>query len=79
MKPCRVETGPRLVLPGGVPPNLWLPYADVAGFDQAVLRWLDLRRKNSRLVVNAGDQVPQGAPEDRIHRMRDLVERQGQY
>lgn len=62
-----------------MPPNLWLPDADIADFEQAVLQWLGLRRQSSRLIANAGDQVPPGAPEDRIHRMRDLVERQGQY
>lgn len=76
---CREEAGPDFILSGGVPPNLWLPDADIADFEQAVLRWLDLRRQSSRLIANAGDQVPPGAPEDRIHRMRDLVERQGQY
>ncbi|MFO7975085.1 MAG: hypothetical protein R6V12_10675, partial [Candidatus Hydrogenedentota bacterium] len=63
----------------GVPPNLWLPDVDVAAFDEAVLRWLALRKASPRLIANAGDQVPPSADESRIHRMRELVEHHGRY
>ena len=45
----------------------------------AVLDWLDIRRLSPRLVANAGDQVPPGAPEFRIDMMRGLVEKHGRY
>ena len=76
---CRDEAGPDVILSGGVSPNLWLPHTDVAQFDAAVLCWLDLRKRSPRLIANAGDQVPPGTDEDRIHRMRDLVDRHGRY
>ena len=37
------------------------------------MRWLELKRHSPDLIANAGDQVPPGAVEDRIHIMRDLV------
>lgn len=76
---CRDEAGPDLILSGGVSPNLWLPDTDVALFDAAVLSWLELRKRSPRLIANAGDQIPPGADEDRIHRMRDLVDQHGRY
>ncbi len=76
---CRDEAGPDLILSGGVSPNLWLPDTDLAQFDAAVLSWLELRKRSPRLIANAGDQVPPGTGEDRIHRMRDLVDRHGRY
>lgn len=76
---CRGEAGPDLILSGGVPPHLWLPDVDAAVFERAVLDWLDLRHTSPRLIANAGDQVPPGADESRIHRMRELVETCGCY
>lgn len=76
---CREEAGPGMILSGGVSPDLWLPETDAAAFEAAVMRWLDLRKRSPRLIANAGDQVPPGACEDRIHLMRDLVERHGAY
>ncbi len=76
---CRQEAGPNFILSGGVAPNLWLPEADLEGFKQAVLRWLDLRKQSPRLIANAGDQVPPHAEENRIHIMRDLVSKHGTY
>ncbi len=52
---------------------------DLADFKTAVMRWLELKRHSPDLIANAGDQVPPGAVEDRIHIMRDLVERYGRY
>ena len=68
-----------MILSGGVPPQLWLPEIDAAVFDTAVLAWLDLRHTSPRLIANAGDQVPPGADESRIHRMRELIEEYGRY
>ena len=76
---CREEAGPDMILSGGVPPSLWLPDVDIAAFDEAVFRWLELRKASPRLIANAGDQVPPGADETRIQRMRDLVEQHGRY
>ena len=74
---CRDEAGPDFILSGGVPPELWLPTADVDAFKQALLDWLALRATSSRLIAAAGDQVPPGAEERRIGLMRELVERHG--
>ena len=76
---CRDESGPNLILSGGVSPNLWLPTARLDDFKKAVLDWLELKKQSARLIMNAGDQVPPGAPEERIELMRDLVEKHGRY
>jgi len=76
---CRSEAGNDLILSGGVSPDLWLPNVDIKIFKNAVLEWLDLKKRSSRLIANAGDQVPPGAVEDRIKIMRDLVAEYGQY
>ncbi|MFV2068505.1 MAG: uroporphyrinogen decarboxylase family protein [Pirellulales bacterium] len=76
---CRDEAGPDFILSGGVSPDLWLPEVDVDVFKKAVLDWLELKKRSPRLIANAGDQVPPGAVEDRIHIMRDLVEEYGRY
>ena len=76
---CREEAGPGFILSGGVAPNLWLPHTDLDDFKRAVLAWLELRKQSSRLIANAGDQVPPHATEDRIEIMRDLVDTHGIY
>lgn len=76
---CREEAGPDMVLSGGAPPNLWLPEVSDEAFKQSVLDWLEIRKLSPRLVANAGDQVPPGAPEYRIEMMRELVEKHGRY
>jgi hypothetical protein len=76
---CRDEVGTKVILSGGVSPNLWLPSTDEAAFITAVRAWLDLHRQSPRLIANAGDQVPPGAEERRISLMCELVEKYGQY
>ena len=76
---CRAEAGKDFILSGGVSPDLWLPNAPLDSFKAKVMEWLDLRSTSSRLIANAGDQVPPGAEEQRIHIMRDLVEEHGRY
>ena len=76
---CRAEAGPDLILSGGVPPAVWLPNVDVHAFEKTVIDWLALKQQSPRLIANAGDQVPPGAPEERITLMRDLVEEYGRY
>ncbi|MFH0964106.1 MAG: uroporphyrinogen decarboxylase family protein, partial [Planctomycetota bacterium] len=76
---CRAEAGPDFILSGGVSPDLWLPQAPLENFRKAVLAWLELVATSPRLIANAGDQVPPGAQEQRIHLMRDLVEKYGTY
>ena len=76
---CRHEAGRGLILSGGVSPELWLPSVSAAAFEDAVRVWLRLRALSPRLIANAGDQVPPGAPEERIVSMRDLVAAEGYY
>ncbi|MCI8525925.1 MAG: hypothetical protein HFF17_08400 [Oscillospiraceae bacterium] len=76
---CRDEAGDKLILSGGIPNELWLPEFPMAHFERAVLDWLDLRERSSALISAAGDQVPPGAEERRIHRMRELVDQYGRY
>ncbi len=76
---CRLEAGDRFILSGGVSPDLWLPHSPLPAFDRAVLEWLELRQQSPALIAAAGDQVPPGADEQRIHRLRALVERHGAY
>ncbi|MDP6449192.1 MAG: uroporphyrinogen decarboxylase family protein [Lentisphaeria bacterium] len=76
---CRGEAGDDFILSGGVPPDVWLPEADVERFETAVLDWLELRRVSPGLIAAAGDQVPPGAAEDRIRIMRDLIDDHGRY
>lgn len=76
---CRAEAGPDFILSGGISPELWLPSASEASFERAVLEWLELRHASPRLIAAAGDQVPPGAVEGRIRRMRDLVETHGRF
>ncbi|MGC9318794.1 MAG: uroporphyrinogen decarboxylase family protein [Armatimonadota bacterium] len=74
---CREEAGERLILSGGVSPELWLPSASIEDFRAAVLEWLSTTRVSHRLLAGAGDQVPPGAEERRIEIMRELVEEHG--
>ncbi len=76
---CRDEAGPDFILSGGVSPDLWLPGVPVDTFKAKVIEWLELGKRSPRLIAGAGDQVPPGADEDRIHIMRDLVEAHGRY
>jgi hypothetical protein len=76
---CRAEAGPDLILSGGVSPDLWLPRTPPDAFERAVIDWLAIRHTSPRLIAAAGDQVPPGAAEERIHRMRELVEQHGRY
>lgn len=70
---CGEEAGDAFVLSGGISPELWLPTAPIDRFDQAVRDWFDLSEDGHRIIVNAGDQVPVGAEESRIDRVRDLL------
>ena len=76
---CRTEAGNEFILSGGVPPDLWLPDASMASFRASVLAWLDQKRTTARFIANAGDQVPPGADEQRIHIMREMVDEHGRF
>jgi hypothetical protein len=76
---CRQEAGPDFILSGGVPPDLWLPRAQLEDFKSTVMAWLALKRFGPRVIANAGDQVPPGAAQERIGLMRNLVEQYGKY
>jgi hypothetical protein len=77
LEECREEAGRYFILSGGIPPVLWLPSVSDGEFESAVRGLLDLRRNSPRSIAGAGDQVPPGAVEDRIKRMRDLVDNDG--
>ena len=74
---CRSESGQEFMLSGGVSPDLWLPQTPMQVFEEKVLEWLALKQQSPRLIAGAGDQVPPGAEESRIARMRQLVEEYG--
>lgn len=76
---CRNDAGKDFILSGGVSPDLWMPDVSIKAFKKGVLDWVALKEQSSRLIANAGDQVPPGAEEERIGIMRDLVERYGKY
>ena len=76
---CRAEAGDELILSGGVSPDLWLPNASIDRFKDAVRAWLQLKAVSTKLIANAGDQVPPGADEERIEIMRDIVQMEGRY
>lgn len=76
---CRAEAGDRFILSGGVSPDLWLPGVPLARFDAAAEAWLAQRATTTRFILNAGDQVPPGADERRIARLRDLAASLGRY
>ena len=78
-KECRDEAGGKLILSGGVSPDLWLPNVPVEHFEQAVMDWLELKNSGPALIAAAGDQVPPGAEERRIGIMRALVDEYGKY
>ena len=71
---CLEEAGPKFVMSGGIPPNLWLPSASSADFERSIRAWLDLTHRGGRIIANAGDQVPVGADERRIELMREIVD-----
>jgi hypothetical protein len=75
---CRDEAGPNLILSGGVSPDVWVGDSDEA-FKQAVIDWLEIRKRSPRLILAAGDQVPPYTPEHRIFMMRELADKYGRY
>jgi hypothetical protein len=74
---CRANAGDRFILSGGVSPDLWLPGVPLDAFEAKVIEWLSQKQLTFRFIANAGDQVPPGAEERRIHLMRDLVSQHG--
>ncbi len=76
---CRDEAGPKLILSGGVAPNLWLPEIPVDAFKAACMNWINLSKRSPAIIAAAADQVPPGAEEVRIEIYRDLVDRFGNY
>ncbi|MBT3346434.1 MAG: hypothetical protein HN712_22010 [Gemmatimonadetes bacterium] len=75
---CRQEAGD-MILSGGVSPELWLQQTPEDAFDAFAEEWLALKSTSSRFIANAGDQVPPGAVETRIERLRQIVESSGGY
>ncbi len=75
----REQAGPDLILSGGIPANLFGSTGSDKEFTEAVVRWLEIRRKSSRLFMAAGDQVPTDAPWERIALLPKLIEEYGRY
>jgi hypothetical protein len=76
---CRDEAGTKLILSGGVSPDLWLPEVPVERFKDACLAWINLSKRSSAMIAAAGDQVPPHAEECRIEIYRELVDKYGNY
>jgi len=74
---CREEAGDRFILSGGVSPDLWLPNVPQDVFERHVRAWMVQKKTTFRFMANAGDQVPPGAVEGRIKRMKEIVESEG--
>ncbi len=68
-----------MILMGGISPVMWLPETSEKDFINHVKDWLELRKKSSRLVQSAGDQVPPGTDIKRIKLVYDIVEEYGRY
>jgi hypothetical protein len=75
----RAESGPGLILSGGIPATLFGATGSDATFVECVKRWLDTRRASPRLIMAAGDQVPTDAPFHRIAMLSELVAQYGRY
>lgn len=75
---CRTAAGD-MILSGGVSPDLWAPTVPLTRFDAAAEAWLEQRHQSPRVIANAGDQVPPGAEESRITRLRDIVATDGRF
>jgi len=76
---CRQEAGNDFILSGGVPPVVWLQDTGLKNFEKTVIDWLSTKQESFRLFAAAGDQVPPGAEENKIIRMRELVETYGKF
>ncbi len=66
---CREEAGPKFVLSGGVPPDVFRSQVPLDVFDQRVEAWLDLSRSSSALIIAPGDQLSPNGELDRVTRM----------
>ena len=75
----RKQAGDNMILMGGISPVMWLPETSEKDFINHVKDWLELRKKSSRLVQSAGDQVPPGTDIKRIKLVYDIVEEYGRY
>jgi len=66
---CRDEAGDRLVLSGGIPPNLFNASVPLETFDRSVEAWLALADRSPALIIAPGDQLPPDGELDRVTRM----------
>ena len=64
---------------GQLPSERQLPRQYRTRTDAFAEEWLALKSTSSRFIANAGDQVPPGAVETRIERLRQIVESSGGY
>jgi hypothetical protein len=70
---CREEAGDRLVLSGGVPPDLFHPGVSLNRFDRAVEDWLALAERSPALIIAPGDQLPPDGDLERVTRMVEMA------
>jgi hypothetical protein len=75
----RRQAGETMIIMGGISPMMWLPETPEKIFVAHVKEWLDLRKRSSRLIQSAGDQVPPGTSLQRIRLMHEIVEAFGRY
>ena len=78
-KEAREEAGDGLILSGGIPATVFGGTGSEREFTRAVRGWLETRRRSSRLIIAAGDQVPPDAPRERIESLHRIVDRYGRY
>jgi uroporphyrinogen-III decarboxylase len=76
---CRKEAGSKIILSGGVTPDLWYAYVPMDTFKKACMEWINLSKTSSALIADASNQVPPGAEECRIGIYRELLETYGRY
>jgi uroporphyrinogen-III decarboxylase len=70
---------PKTILWGGIPGSFFTPHVSDEEYDRHVQEVLRVMRREPRYVLGVADQVPPDAREERVKRVKDLVERYGRY
>ncbi|MEI6788964.1 MAG: uroporphyrinogen decarboxylase family protein [bacterium] len=67
------------ILWGGIPGGYFTPLVSDAEFDRHIRETLAVMRRSPQYVLGVADQVPPGALESRVRRVRELVNECGAY